>query len=282
MAPFRFLFLADPQLGCYATFSGMSDDEIAGFAARGLRVRPVPAVEGWAWDADRYADAVRMANELAPDLVVVGGDMVDDIAVPGQLEAYLDITARLDPAIAVHYVPGNHDIAADAVNPTAEGRAFYREAFGEDRAAFEHGGASFVIMNTVLLDRADRLPDDHRAQVAFLERALADAAARPGPTLVFGHHPIFVASPDEPRSYWSIDPPGRQAVLDLLDVHGATAVFSGHRHRNAAARYGQVELVTTSAVGLPLGDDPSGFRVVEVHEDRIEHRFVPLDDQGWD
>jgi hypothetical protein len=35
-------------------------------------------------------------------------------------------------------------------------------------------------------------------------------------------------------------------------------------------------------VGLPLGDDPSGFRVVEVHEDRIEHRFVPLDDQGWD
>lgn len=37
-----------------------------------------------------------------------------------------------------------------------------------------------------------------------------------------------------------------------------------------------MEQVVTTAVGAPLRNDPSGFRVVNVLEDRITHKFVPF------
>ena len=46
MTSFRFLFMADCQLGAYATFSGMNEEDIANFDARGMSVEIVPKVEG--------------------------------------------------------------------------------------------------------------------------------------------------------------------------------------------------------------------------------------------
>lgn len=55
------------------------------------------------------------------------------------------------------------------------------------------------------------------------------------------------------------------------------AIFSGHLHKNAQARFGQIQLITTSALGKPLGNDPSGFRIVKVFDDRIESNYYGLD-----
>jgi 3',5'-cyclic AMP phosphodiesterase CpdA len=281
MDAFRFLFLADPQLGCYATFSGMSDEQLEDFAARGMNVRKVPNTTGWDWDAARFSDAIAAANELTPDLVVVGGDMINDVDQPGQLKTFREIAAHLD-SIPLYFVPGNHDISGDSVHPTVETTAFYRSAFGDDHYTFGHGGATFVVMNTVLLDQPEALPAESEAHLTWLEAALRDAAEQPGPTLLFGHHPLFVDAPDEDTTYWAIAREGRRSVLDLLRTHGATVVFSGHRHKNASATFEGIELVTSSAVGFPLGDDPSGYRVVDVYPDHIEHEYVAFADQGWD
>ena len=54
-------------------------------------------------------------------------------------------------------------------------------------------------------------------------------------------------------------------------------MFSGRYHRNSYGEHGGLQMVTTGAVGYPLGDDPSGFRVVRVHGDRIEHEYRPLE-----
>lgn len=259
---FRFLFLADPQLGCYA--------------------HGVPEATGWEWDAARYRDAVVEGLAWEPDLVIVGGDMVDDLASAGQLADFARISEGFG-AVEVRFVPGNHDLAHDALVPTPASVAAYRAAFGAEEAVFERGGASFVIANTVLLDQPGVLgADAAAAHLAFLDGALAEAAARPGPTVVCGHHPLFVDAPDEPDSYWNVATPARRAVLELLGRHGADLVLSGHLHRSAAARYEGVELVTAAAVGVPLGADPSGYLVVDVDEGRIEHRFVALADQGRD
>ena len=37
-------------------------------------------------------------------------------------------------------------------------------------------------------------------------------------------------------------------------------------------------MVTTGAVGYPLGDDPSGFRVVKVLDGKSEHKYFGFDD----
>ena len=115
MTTIRVLFLADSQLGLYASFSGMTESEVARYAELGMHILPSPPTEGHEWDARQYEKAVAAANSLRPDLVLFGGDMIDDPNSEDQLDDFLAITARLDPEIPVRYAPGNHDIATDTV-----------------------------------------------------------------------------------------------------------------------------------------------------------------------
>jgi len=57
---------------------------------------------------------------------------------------------------------------------------------------------------------------------------------------------------------------------------GVSHVFAGHYHRNAFGRDGALEMVTTGPVGRPLGEDESGFRLVHVRAEGIEHEYIPL------
>ncbi|MCK5738585.1 hypothetical protein KAH55_05365, partial [bacterium] len=96
-------------------------------------------------------------------------------------------------------------------------------------------------------------------------------------TFVFQHHPYFFRALDEKDGNENIPQNIRQAWLDRFADNGVTAIFTGHYHQNAFAEYRGMELVTTSAVGRPLGDDASGFRIIKVYADRIEHTYVSLE-----
>lgn len=39
---------------------------------------------------------------------------------------------------------------------------------------------------------------------------------------------------------------------------------------------GGVEVIATSAIGLTLGNDPSGMRLVKITETELSHTFHPL------
>jgi hypothetical protein len=53
-------------------------------------------------------------------------------------------------------------------------------------------------------------------------------------------------------------------------------LFCGHYHRNAEARDGTFENITSGPVGKPLGGAKSGIRVAIVRPDQIEHRYFEL------
>lgn len=274
MEGFRFVFMADCQLGCYATFSGMTEEDVERFAKRDMTVEIVPPVEGFEWDARHYEKAVALANELDPEFVVMGGDMVDDPDDDDQYREVLRITRALDPPM--YWVPGNHDIGEDTNVPTATSIAAYRERFGDDHYAFQHRGATLIVVDTVVWAHAEVVPDEWASQLRFLEEALVAGRDRGGPILVFGHHPLFTRDPDEPDSYWNVPSSRRGMLLDLLDAHGAAAFLCGHWHRNGGGRYGGLDVAVTGPVGYPLGSDPSGFRVVDVGPDGVRHRYLPL------
>lgn len=58
---------------------------------------------------------------------------------------------------------------------------------------------------------------------------------------------------------------------------GVTHVFSGHYHKNSTGFYKNLEMVTTCALGAPLGEDPSGLRVVKMYENNVIHTYYPLE-----
>lgn len=275
MEPFRFVFMADCQLGCYASFSGLTEADVLAYEKRGMTVEPRPRIEGFDWDARNYRAAVEAANEIGPDLVVMGGDMVDDPFDQAQYDEVMSITDGLDAPM--HWVPGNHDIGEDTDRPTARSIANYRERFGPDHYSFVHKGATFIVVNTVVVTHADLVPDEWEAQLAVLESTLAEAKARQGPTLVFGHHPLFLRDVDEADDFFNVPRVRRHPMLDLLADNDVSAYFCGHWHRNGGGTYRDVEVVISGAVGFPLGDDPSGIRVVDVAADSITHTYVPID-----
>ena len=277
MSVFEFVFMADCQLGAYATFSGMTDADVAEYAARDMRVEAVPRVAGFEWDADRYAAAIDAANAIRPAFVVMGGDMIDDPTSPAELDALLEITARLDPEIPMRWIPGNHDIGADTVVPTASSIEKYREVFGADYYAFDHGDLRLIALNTVVIDHPEEVPGEWDEQLAFLTWELDRAADAGTRVVLMGHHPLFLRDRDEPDSYWNLPRERRRTILDLARRAGVRHVFAGHWHRNAIAHDGELEMVTSGPVGYPLGNDPSGFRKVRVTSEHITHEYQPLE-----
>lgn len=273
----RYVFLADMQLGAYATFSGMSAEDVDRYGSElGMRVEVVPRVEGFEWDARRYTAAVDIVNAIRPELVLIGGDMIDDPNSEDQYDEFMRITSRLDDDLTVRWVPGNHDIAADTVVPTAESISAYRAAFGDDYYAFDHGSVRFVAMNTSVVDHPELVPDELEAQLAFIESELVDATARQMTPVLMGHHPLFLRDPDEDDDYWNLPRERRRILLDLVHRHGVQLGLAGHWHRNAEAADGDFTMITTGPVGYPLGTDRSGFRVLEFDGTALTHHYRPL------
>ena len=95
--------------------------------------------------------------------------------------------------------------------------------------------------------------------------------------MIFQHHPWFLKTDDEPDEYFNIPLARRSIYLDLFKQAGVQALISGHYHRNAVAKTGGIDMITTGPVGKPLGDNPqSGMRVVIVRDDGLSHRFYSL------
>ena len=53
-------------------------------------------------------------------------------------------------------------------------------------------------------------------------------------------------------------------------------VFAGHYHQNALAWGGDVQVVTTGPIGMPLRGAKSGMRIAIVRDAGIEHRYYGL------
>ena len=173
-------------------------------------------------------------------------------------------------------VAGNHDTQNQ---PTAESLAWYRETFGPDRYSFRHGEVYGIVLNSQLIHSPKYVPDEAEKQLAWLRGELATAVASGvRQILIFQHHPYFLVSPDEGDEYFNIPKQRRAEYLALFRESGVRAIFSGHYHRNAHGWDGSLEMVTTGPVGKPLGDDPSGLRIVRVGAAGLDHAYFALDE----
>lgn len=250
--PFFFVQLADPQLG-------FSEDN-----------RSIDR------DAALFERAIEHANRLRPAFVVVCGDLVNIPGSEAQAAEMLRISRKLAPDIPIHWVAGNHDVGNV---PEAGSLKLYRDTFGPDWYTFDERGCRFVVLNSAVVQHPEECPGE-----AVRQRLWLSSTLRKGPgeqcvhTFVFQHHPWFLTAADEPDEYFNIPLETRTDYLALLRRNSVSAVFAGHRHQNALARDGDLEMVTSGPVGRPLGPDPSGLRIVKVFRDRIEHSYYSLDD----
>lgn len=248
--PFFFVQLTDPQFGMYTTNHDFSQETA------------------------NLEFAVATINRLHPAFVVVTGDLVNKVGDAAQIKEYKRVIGEVDPAIPVYNVAGNHDVG----NVPAPGTvAVYTNQFGPDHYSFRHGDFVGLVLDSNLIKAPQNVRDLFEAQERWLKAELQkahDSGTRH--IVIFQHHPWFLKTSDEPDQYFNLPRERRAVYLKLFHEFGVNAVFCGHYHRNDAVRDGSLEIVTTGAVGMPLGGSQSGIQVVIVRDSGIEHHFYDL------
>lgn len=234
---------------------------------------------------ENWERTVAETNRLGPAFLVVAGDMVNRAQERELLDleegeemarVYFEALGELDGEIPVRHMAGNHDICDQ---PSPDTLAWYEERFGKLWYSFDHDGCFFVVLESNVLKDPGGAPEAAERQMAWLDETLREADRKDyAQKIVFLHHPLCLERPDEGEDYFTLDPPRRGELLGLFHRRGVRAVFSGHYHRNVHVRDGDLELVTTSSCGAPLGDNPVGFRIVKVFPDRVEHAYYGFDE----
>ncbi|MEZ5303722.1 MAG: metallophosphoesterase [Verrucomicrobiales bacterium] len=242
-------------------------------------------------DDRNWRRTVELVNRIKPDFAIVCGDLIqaeNDPELwkkPGALDGYNDLAAmywktakQIDPAIKLYNCAGNHDVSA---KPTPETLAWYREKFGAPWYRFEHKGSLFVVLESNLIRDPSGAPEEAAAQWKWfgetLEAAKAGAYAH---KTAYMHHPLCLQAADEKDQYFNVPKEKRAEMIKRLQDAGFAAVFCGHYHRNAYAKAGDLEIITTSSCGAPLGKDPLGFRLVTVYPDRLEQKYYSFEELG--
>ncbi len=247
-APWFFIQITDPQFGMF--------DNNASFEK----------------ETELYERAVAKINILHPDFVVITGDFVHDKNSASEINEFKRITAKINPKIPVYYTPGNHDLGQ---NPDETNLKIYKKNFGSDKFSFDHKGSSFIGFNSSLIKA--RLEKPEQNQFNWLAKKLKKSRDAQH-IVLFCHYPFFNKTVDEPTAYSNIDQDYREKYLNLFRDNKVAALFSGHYHNNKLLNYGQMQLVTTGALGKPLGDAPSGLRIVKIYRDKIEHTYFGLEE----
>lgn len=250
--PFFFIQISDPQFGM---FSGNGDIS-----------RETQLLE----------KAVSRINQLGPAFVVNTGDMINEPGDEKQLAEAMRIIQNLDKGIVIYSVAGNHDVA-DV--PTEQTLDWYRQNIGKDWYSFDYCRWHFIGLNSCIIANAEYAKQAAEKQLDWLNNDLEQTISMTDShIMVFMHHPLFLNDPEEADDYFNIPLKIRQIYLKLFRKYDIKAVLAGHLHRNNLAADPKFEVVTTGPVGMPLGDDPSGFRIVKVYADHIEHKYFGLDD----
>lgn len=252
--PFFFFVLADPQFGMYTNN------------------------KGFARETKSFETVIAAANRLHPAFVIVCGDLVNQPGNTAQIEGFQAVARKLNPAIPLYLVAGNHDV--DNAPTPARLRA-YRKIFGRDYYTFRAHGMEGLVLDSQLIKAPSLDPAAAQAQEKWLHARLAKARRQHIKLLVvFQHIPWFLRDAREKDQYFNIPMQTRIEHLNLLHRFGVQHVFAGHLHQNAHGTYRGVKVMTIGPVGKPLGKDPSGFEIVTVSNNKLSCLYVPLSSAG--
>jgi serine/threonine-protein phosphatase CPPED1 len=246
----RFLFLqmADPQFGMFTKDRDFAQETI------------------------NFEFAIATANRLKPRFVIICGDLVNKPGDKSQIAEYRRIVAKLDKSIRVYHVAGNHDVGNE---PTPESLAAYREQFGPDYYSFREGGMYGIVLNSSVIHSPGKTPKQYKAQNEWLNNELQKAqGSGASQIIVFQHHPFFLERGDEPDQYFNIPLERRKPLLQSFHASGIRYLFAGHYHRNSYGVDGDIKMITTGPVGMPLGRARSGFRAIWIGEKDLRHEYM--------
>jgi Icc protein len=251
------------------------------------------AVEG-------FRKAIDTINQLAPDFVLTGGDLVMDALdqtygrVDSLYKLYIQVSKEFN--MPVYNAMGNHEIygwhrheEGIADNPEY-GKKMFENRIGKRYYSFDHKGWHFIVMDGIELGE-DGYYYGHvdNDQIGWLKGDL-EKVDKKTPIAVITHIPFITVQTQltkgtlEPNPKGLVITNGRDVLLNFLD-YNLKLVLQGHLHFLEDINVqNEVHFITGGAIcgrwwNNKINSWPQeGFLLVRVKGEEFEWEYV---DYGW-
>jgi Icc protein len=246
-----------------------------------------------------FKKAIACVNQLKPDFVLTGGDLIMDALAQtyGRADSLYHLYTETvkDFQMPVYNTMGNHEIfgyyeasGVDASHPLY-GDRMYEERLGKRYYVFEYHGWRFYVLDSIdEWEEGGYYGHIDEEQMAWLKEDLAGVDPST-PIVISVHIPLITVFTQ--LDVGSTAPNGRGSVvtnskelLDLFSKHNLRLVLQGHLHACEDIYVKGIHFITGGAVsggwwrGAHHGFE-EGFLMVNVSSGgEIETRYI---DYGW-
>ncbi|MCK5804187.1 MAG: metallophosphoesterase [Lentisphaeria bacterium] len=199
-----------------------------------------------------------------PAFVVITGDIINGEKPLASTELARDLFAGLRcPVIPVY---GNHDHLTS-----------FEEVFGRRNDGFNLPPYHFLVLDTVRRGVKDTYDCGFSEETLSWLAEHVQTLTRDTPIIVLGHASVYREPSYTKRLPGDVD--GYEKALAILNPYKVVAWFGGHAHSNAHVRKEGVDHFTTGCLSDERRNNncPLGYRIVDVHADRVETRFRSID-----
>ncbi len=225
---------------------------------------------GYEHDLDSFNKAVVQINALAPDMVFICGDLVDQ-PKDQSFKDFKEILAKF--TVPCYPAPGNHDVGS---MPTKASLEKYRKTIGKDYYTVQHKGYNFIIVNTQLWKKD--VPEASEKHHNWFKKTLKESHAQGLKNIIVGHYPIFVNSHDEEDQYYNLPIALRKEILYHCINQGVVAYLAGHVHKNLIREFQGIPMVASATSSKNFDGAPMGFRIWTLKPDgKSEHKYIEIE-----
>jgi 3',5'-cyclic AMP phosphodiesterase CpdA len=237
--------------------------------------------------------AIDKTNELNPDFVITGGDLVYDAMRGGQARCdslfslYKEMSKGL--RMPVYNTLGNHDLFAiypespePETNPDYKYGMFERY-FGKTYYSFNHKGWHFIVLNSLDVTEDKKYRGHfHDEQLEWLKSDLEKTDTLT-PVVVVSHIPMLSVRGQLTGAGPMID--NVAEVFNMLENHKLKLILQGHIHWKESGQVNdRFEFITGGSIAGNgwkgrRHNTKEGFVLVKVQGEALSWEYI---DHGWE
>lgn len=246
-----------------------------------------------------FQQAVEKANQLGPDFVITGGDLVMDVMDQPYERAdmlykmYLKNMDLFD--MPVYNTMGNHEnygvameAGIDREHPEYE-EGMFEKRIGDRYASFDYKGWHFMLLDSIIpTEDYSYIGWIDEEQMEWIKEDLKQVLPET-PIVISTHIPLLSVFPQlrgnpigDKKSALVVN--NAREVLTLFKNHNLKLVLQGHLHYVEDISVGGIRFITAGAVSANWWEGPrdgteEGFALIKVKDDSFTWEYI---DFGWD
>jgi Icc protein len=247
-----------------------------------------------------FRSAIEKVNELNPDFVITGGDLIMDALAQteGRADSLYDLYEKIVSQfnMPVYNTLGNHEVfglyenSGIAPEHPEYGKKMFKNRLGNGNTyySFDHKGWHFIILDGIGFTPERRYYGHiDSLQLDWLTKDIAKVDQNT-PVVLSTHIPLFSIYGQMKNGPTFANGQGSVVtnaldVMKVLENHQVNLVLQGHLHVVEEIRYGNTTYITGGAVSAawwkgPREGHPEGFTVVQVEKDQFSWKYMTY---GW-